>query len=127
MVTPYSKVYTTSTLLFYKYVGANVSVTNSVSHFSMFVPTKITVKLANGNTRHAQLIGIVLFCFTNCPIIYPVVPVYYFRVILPTPSHQVPSNFKLVFKELHMNHFNIVTLLSLKVVLGDPPTRIKTI
>ena len=43
----------------------------------MLVPTKATVKLANGNTVHAQGIGIILFCFPNCPIIYPVGPVYY--------------------------------------------------
>ena len=49
-----------------------------MSHFSMFVPTKSTVKLANGNTVHAQGIGIILCRFTNCSIIYPVVPVYYF-------------------------------------------------
>ena len=50
----------------------------------MFVPTKTTVKLDNGNTGHAQGIGIILCCFTNCYIIYPVVPVYY------CPGH--PSN-----------------------------------
>ena len=43
----------------------------------MFVPTKATVKLANGNTGHAQGIGIILCCFPNCSIIYPVGPVYY--------------------------------------------------
>ena len=44
----------------------------------MFVPTKSGVKLANGNTGHAQVIEIILYHFTNCPIIYPVVPVHYF-------------------------------------------------
>ena len=43
----------------------------------MFVPTKATVKLANGNTGHAQGIGIILYCFTNCLIIYPAGTVYY--------------------------------------------------
>ena len=43
----------------------------------MFVPTKATVKLVNGNTGHAQGIGIILCCFPNCLIIYPVGPVYY--------------------------------------------------
>ena len=50
----------------------------------MFVPTKSNVKLANGNTENTQVIGIILCHFTNCPIIYPVVPVYY------DPGH--PSN-----------------------------------
>ena len=50
----------------------------------MFVPTKATVKLANGNTGHPQGIGIILCRFPNCSIIYPVGPVYY------CPGH--PSN-----------------------------------
>ena len=33
----------------------------------------------------------------------------------------------LYFKGLHMNPLNIVTLLTIKVVLGDYPTRLKTI
>ena len=44
----------------------------------MFPPTKATAKLANGNTGHSQLIGIILFRFPNCKIIFTVVPVYYF-------------------------------------------------
>ena len=50
----------------------------------MFIPTKSTVKLANENVGYAQGIGIILCCFPNCPIIYPVVTVYCF------PGH--PSN-----------------------------------
>ena len=49
------------------------------------------------------------------------------QVTLPIPSHQAPSNYVLVFKKLHLNLLNIVTLLTLKVVLGDHPTRLKTI
>ena len=45
--------------------------------FLCFPPTKATVKLANGNMVHAQVIGIILCRFPNCPIIYPAVPVYY--------------------------------------------------
>ena len=78
MLAPPSKFYTVSTVLFHKDWGANVAVTNWRSHFSMFIPTKATMKLANGNTGHAQWIGIILCCFTNCSIIYPVGPVYYF-------------------------------------------------
>ena len=52
-----------------------------MSHFSMFVLTKATVKLTNGNTRHSQGIGNILCHFPNCYIIFPVGPVYYF------PSH----------------------------------------
>ena len=81
---PYFKMYTVSTVLFHKYVGANVAVKNCISQFSIFFPTKATVKMANGNTVHTQWIGIILCHFTNCSIIYPVGPVYYF------PGH--PSN-----------------------------------
>ena len=84
VVAPPSIFYTISTLLFHKYGGANVAVTNCMSHFSMFVPTNATVKLANGNMGHAQGIGIILCCFTNCSIIHPVGTVYY------CPGH--PSN-----------------------------------
>ena len=78
MVAPPSKVYSVSNVLSHKDGGANASLTNCMSQFSMFVPTKATLKLANGNTGHAQEFGIILCRFTNCPIIYPVEPVYYF-------------------------------------------------
>ena len=42
-----------------------------------FSPTKATVKLANGNTGHAQVNGIILCRLPNCSIIYPVGTVYY--------------------------------------------------
>ena len=53
-------------------------------HFSMFVPTKATVKPDNVNTVHAQGIGIILCRFHKCSVIYPVGPVYH------CPDH--PSN-----------------------------------
>ena len=84
VVYPASIFYTVSTVLFHKYGVANVSVTNFMSHFYMFVPTKSNVKLANGNTGHAQGIGIILCRFPSCLIIYPVGPVCY------CPGH--PSN-----------------------------------
>ena len=57
-VAPPSKLHTLSTVLFHKDGGANFSVTNCMSHFSMFVSTKATLKLANGNMGHAKGIGI---------------------------------------------------------------------
>ena len=84
MLAPLSKLYTVSTVLLHKYLGVNVAVTNCMSQFYMFVPTNTNVKLANVNTVHAQVIGIMLFHFTNCSIIYLVGPVYY------CPGH--PSN-----------------------------------
>ena len=50
-----------------------------------------------------------------------------FQVNLPTPSYPVPSNFMLTFKRLRLNVLNIVTLLTLNIVLVDHPTRLKTI
>ena len=88
VVAPPSKLYTVCTVLFHKYGGANAEVTNCISHFSMFVPTKSTVKLANGNTGHAQVIGIILCHFPNCLIIYPVGPVYYYP---GNPSNTISS------------------------------------
>ena len=47
------------------------------------------------------------------------------QLTLPTPSHQVPSNFMLDFKRLRRNLLNIVTLLIPKVVIGDHLTQLK--
>ena len=41
-------------------------------------PSKATVKLANENTGHDKLIGVILCHFLTWPIIYPLEPVYYF-------------------------------------------------
>ena len=54
-------------MLFQKYAGANIGVTNFMSHFSMFVLTKANVELANGNTVPAQGIGIILCPFQKLP------------------------------------------------------------
>ena len=75
---PYFKIYTVYTVFFNKYRGSNVAVTNYMSQFSMFFPTKATVKMDNGNMVHVQGIGIILCHFPKCNIIYPVGPVYYF-------------------------------------------------
>ena len=58
----------------------------------MFVPTKATVKLVNGNTWHNQWIGIILCWFTHCSIIYPVVPIYYFPGHSPNTISSVALN-----------------------------------
>ena len=50
-----------------------------------------------------------------------------FGVTLPTLYHQVPSSFILVFKRLNLKLLKIVTLLTLKAILGNHPTRIATI
>ena len=79
MVAPSSILYKVSIVLFHKYARENFAVTNCMSHFSMFIPTKSDVKLANGNMGHAQVIGIIFCCFPNRTIIYPVVPVYHYQ------------------------------------------------
>ena len=65
MIYPYSKMHTVSTVFLHKYGGANVSVTNFMSHFSMTIPTKADVGFSSGNMGHAQLIGIILYSFNN--------------------------------------------------------------
>ena len=77
----------------------------------MFVPTKSDVKLAYANMVHAQVIGIVLCNFTDCPIIYPVVTVYYFP---GNPSNTISSGdlkfypgFQKVTSE-HLEHCDFV-------------------
>ena len=96
---------------FHKYARENVAVTNCISHFSIFVPTKSDVKLANGNKGHAQVIGIILCHFTNFPIIYPVVPAYYFP---GHPSNTISSGdlkFHLGFQNItseHIEHCDFV-------------------
>ena len=111
MVAPPTKFYTVATMLFHKYGGANVVVTNFMSRFSMFVPTKATVKVSNGNTVHAQGIGIILYRFPNCLIIYPVGPVYYFP---GHPSNTISSGalkIYVIFKNVtseHLEHCDFV-------------------
>ena len=77
VVSPPSKFYTVSTIVFHKYGGVNFAFTNCMSHFSMFAPTNATVKLANGSTGHAQGIEIILYLCTKCYTINPVETVYY--------------------------------------------------
>ena len=127
VVSPSIKFYTVSDVLSRKYGGENFAATNSMAHFYMFVPTKATVKLANGNTWHAQVIGIILRCFLTVLLYIWWNQFIIFQVTLPTPSHQVPSNFMLVLKRLHLNLLNIIILLTFKFVLGDHHTRLKNI
>ena len=109
-------------MLFHKYGGENVAVKNCMSHFSMFVPTKATGKLDNGNTGHAQGIGIFYAALLTVRIYPPLDQCISVQVTLLTLNHKVPSSFILFFKRLHLNLLNIVTLSTLKVFLGDHPT-----
>ena len=111
MVTPSSIIYTVYIVLFHKYVGDNVTVTNCMPHFFMLVTTKSDVELDNGNMGHAQVIGIILCHFTNCPIIYPVVPVYYCPDHPSNTISSVDLKFHLGFQKItsdHLDHCDFV-------------------
>ena len=87
VVAPPSKFNIVYTVLFHKYVGSNVSVKSCMSHFSMFVPTKATVKLANGNTAHAQKLGLFYVVSLTVPLYIQWDQFIIFQVTLPTPYH----------------------------------------
>ena len=72
-------------------------------------------------------LGLFYVAFLTVPVYIQWEQFIIFQVAVPTPSHQVPSNFMLDFKMLRLNLLNIVTLLTLKVVLLDHSTRLKTI
>ena len=61
-----------------------------MSQLSMIVPTKSTVKLANGKTGHVQVIGISLFRFPSFPLNIQLDKFIIFNVTIQTPSHWVP-------------------------------------
>ena len=93
----------------------------------MFVPTKQNVKLSYKSTGHAQGIGIILCHFPNCTIIYSMGPVYYCPVQPSNILSLGTLKYMLNFKRLQLNLVNVLTLFTFKVVLGDHPTRLKTI
>ena len=127
VVSPSSNFYTLFTMLFHKCWEENVAVKNCTSHFYMFVPTKANAKLANVSMGHAQGIRVISCSFTNFPIIYPVELVYYFpghpSSIISLDALKYFVGFQKVASEL-IEHCDFLTL---EVVLGDHPTRLKTI
>ena len=125
LVAPSSKYYIVFTVLFHKDEVANFAVTNGMSHFYMFVPTKVTVKLATRNTRHAQGMGVVLCRFPNFPIIYPVGPVYYCP---GCPSNTISLGtliFYVGFQKFTSEPLEHCIFFTPKVVLRDHHTRLK--
>ena len=89
LISPLSKIYTVSTVLFHKDGGDIFSYKFHVKLF-MFVPTKATAKLYNGNIGHTQGVGTILCLFPIWSILYPVEPFIIFQVTLTTPFKQVP-------------------------------------
>ena len=73
--------------------------------FSMFDPTKATVKLANVNMGHTQGIGIILFHFSNCSIIYPFKPVYYVSDYSSKTNLSGSLNFYVGFQKVASEYF----------------------
>ena len=111
VATPSSTFYTVYVMLFHKYRGANFSVKNCMPHFSMFVPTKATVKFlmeTQDMPKEMRLFYVILLTVSLYIWWYQFIIV---QVTLPTPSHQVPSNFMRVFKRLHLNLLNIVNFV----------------
>ena len=76
VLNPSSNFFSLYTVFLHKDGGSTFSVTNYMSHFSLFFPIKAIVELANRNTVYSQLFGVALCNFTNCSIIYIVVTVY---------------------------------------------------
>ena len=111
--------YTVSTVLFNKYEGENFAVTNCMSHFSMFIQTKYTVKLANGNTLYSQVIGIILCHFPNCPIIYMVGSVYYCPGQPSNTNSSGAQHFFVSFQKVTSEPLEHCNFFAIKVVLGN--------
>ena len=72
-------------------------------------------------------LGLFYVAFLTVPLYIQLDQFIIVQVTLPTLYHQVPSSFILVIRRLHVNLLNIVTVLTLKVILGDHPTRLATI
>ena len=70
-------------------------------------------------------LGLLYVSFLTVPLYIQWYQFIIVQTILPTPYYQFIPNFILSFKRLSMNLFNIVTFLTLKVVLGYHPTRLK--
>ena len=96
-----------------------------MSHISVVVITKATVKLANGKAGHAQVVKVFFVCLPNLTLIYPVVPVFIVLVTLPIQSRWVTLNVN--FFSLHLNLLNIVNFFTLNVSLEDHPTKLRTL
>ena len=75
-----------------------------------------------GSTGHAQGIGIIYVDFLTVPLYIQWDQLIIVQVTLPKPYHQVSTNFILDFKSICLNLINMLTLLTLKAVLGYHPT-----
>ena len=110
---------------FYKDGGANVGVTNYLSHTICFSKPS-HVKLSNRNTGYAQVIGIILYIFQTFLLYILQNQFISIQVTLSVPFHRVPLNVMLLFKKLRLNLLKNVILLTLKVVIGGHPIGYRT-
>ena len=114
-------------MFFNKYGGLNIVITNWFLNFSILVPTRANINFYDGNTGHAQVIGIILCKFPNCSNIYTLGPVYY---CTDHPSNTISLDalkFHFGFKRFDLNHLNTVNLWTLKASLGGQNMRQKII
>ena len=88
-----------------------------MSHFSMLVPTKHDVKLANGTLHTPKELGLFHVCFLNAPLNTQKYQFIIVQVTIKIPYHWVPSDVLLVFERLYLNLFDIVIFLPLRSFL----------
>ena len=109
VVAPSWNFYTVSTVFFHKFGWANIGVTHFMSYLYMSSPIEATVKLTNTNTEHTQVIGFILYSFSNFPIIYTVAPVCYCTVHLSNTISLGALKFYVVFQKVvsePLKHFD---------------------
>ena len=121
------KFYAVSNMLFHKYRGANVAVTNWMSQFlCLSQPSPLWNWLTETRDMPKEL-GLFYVSFLTVILYIHQEQFIIVQVTIPTPYNKAPSNYMLALKRLSMKLLNIVTLLNFKVVLGDNPTRLKKI
>ena len=108
VVTPSSKFYKVYTVLFYKYVGANISVANCMLHFLCFTQPRPIWNCLMETWDMTNELGLFYVVFVTVPLHLWWEQFIIVRVTLPKTYHRGTSNFMLVFRRLHMNLLKIV-------------------
>ena len=125
VVAPPSKIYTVSTVLFRRYGGSNFAVKIACLTFLCFLPLMALWNWLMETRDMTKELILFYIVFLTVPLYIQWYKFIIVQFTLPTSSHPVPSNFMFFLKRLHLDLLNIVTLLTLKVVLGDHPTILK--
>ena len=116
----HSSFYTVSTMFLHKYGGSNVRVKTCMLYFLCSSQSKTMWKWPMKTQDITKELVLFYICFSTCPIIYPVGPVYY---CLGYPSNTI----SLSSLKCYVGFQNVVILLTFKFFLGDPFTRLGTI